>query len=58
MAGAGGPVRGKQSIVMVVMCDDLDVSLVASGGKTEKAANTFQAYQASVSDAWDIEVRL
>ena len=30
-----------------------------SGGKSEKtggAANTFQAYQASVSDAWDIEV--
>ena len=31
---------------------------VSSGGKTEKvASNTFQAYQASVSDAWDIEVR-
>ena len=30
---------------------------VSSGGKTEKgASNTFQAYQASVSDAWDIEV--
>ena len=30
---------------------------VASGVKTEKgASNTFQAYQASVSDAWDIEV--
>ena len=30
-----------------------------SGNKTEKggASNTFQAYQASVSDAWDIEVR-
>jgi len=39
VAGAGGPVR-------------------VSGGKSEKtggAANTFQAYQASVSDAWDIE---
>ena len=30
---------------------------VSTGGKTEKgASNTFQAYQASVSDAWDIEV--
>ena len=31
---------------------------MSSGGKAEKggAANTFQAYQASVSDAWDIEV--
>ena len=33
----------------------LDPSLVPSS-KPEKAANTFQAYQASVRDAWDIEV--
>ena len=55
-AGGGGPVRGKQrdkaALIVNVKC------LVPSGGKTEKAANTFQAYQASVSDAWDIEVRL
>lgn len=32
--------------------------LGVGSSKPEKAANTFQAYQASVSDAWDIEVSL
>ena len=39
-------------------CNTKRIISVSSGGKAEKggAANTFQAYQASVSDAWDIEV--
>ena len=41
-------------------CNTQRIVSVSSGGKGEKggAANTFQAYQASVSDAWDIEVRI
>ena len=44
--------------IRVNTCNTKRIISVSSGGKAEKggAANTFQAYQASVSDAWDIEV--
>ena len=34
----------------------IDLDLVQTSKPEKVAANTFQAYQASVSDAWDIEV--
>ena len=36
----------------------IDLDLVQTSKPEKVAANTFQAYQASVSDAWDIEVSL
>ena len=52
-------VFGDSETIFFILNKTLKEFSSVSSGKTEKAAaNNFQAYQASVSDAWDIEVRV